>query len=69
MTDITEYQLVWKNITIAITHTKKWCGGDIDHIEVKSISPEKAPLPITETGYRSHFHHVDSRTGYSDAKE
>lgn len=25
------------------------------HIELRTISPEKAPLPVTETGYRSHF--------------
>jgi hypothetical protein len=25
------------------------------HLQVESITPEKAPLPITETGYRSHF--------------
>jgi len=25
------------------------------HLEVESISPKRAPLPITETGYRSRF--------------
>jgi hypothetical protein len=25
------------------------------HLQICSRSPEKAPLPITETGYRSHF--------------
>jgi len=25
------------------------------HVEIHTIKPEKAPLPITETGYRSHF--------------
>jgi hypothetical protein len=24
-------------------------------LQVRSIDPEDAPLPITETGYRSHF--------------
>ena len=28
----------------------------IAHLEVRSIRPEHARLPITETGYRSHFH-------------
>ncbi len=28
----------------------------IAHLEIRSIKPERAPLPITETGYRSHFH-------------
>jgi len=25
------------------------------HVEIRTIKPEKAALPITETGYRSHF--------------
>ena len=25
------------------------------HVEIRTLKPEKAPLPITETGYRSHF--------------
>ena len=25
------------------------------HLTVRSINPEKAQLPFTETGYRSHF--------------
>lgn len=25
------------------------------HLEVESVKPARAPLPITETGYRSHF--------------
>lgn len=29
--------------------------GAISHIEVRSVKPARAPLPITETGYRSHF--------------
>ncbi len=26
-----------------------------DHIEIESLEPKRARLPITETGYRSHF--------------
>jgi hypothetical protein len=26
------------------------------HLEIKSINPERAPLPMTETGYKSHLH-------------
>lgn len=25
------------------------------HLEIESLSPPRAPLPMTETGYRSHF--------------
>lgn len=49
-------------------HRFRWQGIEIEtrywplkwnvtaHLEVESIAPERAPLPITETGYRSHFH-------------
>lgn len=30
-------------------------GYPLVHIELYSIEPHRAPLPITETGYRSHF--------------
>ena len=28
---------------------------DMAHLEIESLSPKRAPLPMTETGYRSHF--------------
>jgi len=28
------------------------------HLELEAINPTRAPLPMTETGYRSHFHPV-----------
>ena len=50
------YRLTWRGIEIeAIYWPRKW-GGSIAHLEIRSIKPERAPLPITETGYRSHFH-------------
>jgi hypothetical protein len=27
----------------------------IEHLEIRSIDPPQAPLPITDTGYESHF--------------
>jgi hypothetical protein len=30
-------------------------GKDLAHLQVRSIDPMNAPLPITETGFRSHF--------------
>ena len=30
-------------------------GNAISHVQVKSINPERQALPITSTGYRSHF--------------
>jgi hypothetical protein len=57
----TRYEITWSNplnnesITIRITHARDYLSSGSDHIEVESIRPKKAPLPITETGYRSHF--------------
>lgn len=49
------HHMTWEGIEIELTYEpKKW--DVIAHLEVRSINPECAPLPITETGYRSHFH-------------
>jgi hypothetical protein len=49
------YRLTWQGIAIDVTYTpRKW--GITAHLEIRSISPDRAPLPITRTGYRSHFH-------------
>ena len=48
------YHIVWNDIEIEVTYWPlKW--NTISHLEVRTIAPERAPLPITETGYRSHF--------------
>jgi hypothetical protein len=55
------YEIDWrdpvadKTIRLKITHSRDYFGQGQDNIEVESIVPAKAPLPITETGYRSHF--------------
>lgn len=57
----TRYEIAWTNplthetVTICITHSRDYLSSGSDHLEVESIRPKKAPLPITETGYRSHF--------------
>lgn len=49
------HRFAWQGIEIEARYTPlKW--GVIDHLEIRSITPERARLPITETGYRSHFH-------------
>lgn len=48
------YNLTWQGITIRVVHTpRRWTA--IEHLEIRSIAPEGAALPITGTGYRSHF--------------
>lgn len=49
------YRFLWQGIEIEATYTPlKW--SVIAHLAIRSIAPEGAPLPITSTGYRSHFH-------------
>lgn len=48
------YNLTWQGIAIRVVHTPcRWRA--IEHLEIRSIAPEGAALPITGTGYRSHF--------------
>jgi hypothetical protein len=50
--DRTGYKIEWRGIQLDILHTVKQYG-DFDHIEI--YSEERVPIPITETGYKSHF--------------
>jgi len=44
--------LEWRGILISVTLEKQ---RFVDHIQIETLEPVRAPLPITETGYRSHF--------------
>jgi hypothetical protein len=49
------HKLVWRDITCRVKHTPNYLSPGWTHLEITVISPKGAPLPITETGYRSHF--------------
>ena len=56
------HRLDWRGITIQIDYRPCWLfstrriyGYDLAHLAITSIDPDRARLPITETGYRSHF--------------
>lgn len=57
----TRYQFDWQEpvshatITIRVTQSRDYLVAGTDHIEIESVKPKRAALPITETGYRSHF--------------
>jgi hypothetical protein len=63
MTDVYQaHALQWENITIEVRYDPDWSpsyrdiyGYPLAHLEIESIDPAKAPLPMTETGYRSWF--------------
>ena len=51
------YCFTWQRVEIEATYTPRKFNA-IAHLEIRSIAPEGAPLPITSTGYRSHFHPI-----------
>ena len=60
------HHLEWNGITIEVRYCRNWLGlyketygYHLVHLEIETIDPERAPLPITETGYRSHFTRQD----------
>lgn len=49
------YTMTWRGLILEA----RYCANNynvIAHLEIESIDPPRAPLPMTETGYRSHFH-------------
>lgn len=54
--------LVWDGRTLEVRYEPDWCslselGPDrqLAHLELQVLDPPSAPLPVTETGYLSHF--------------
>lgn len=52
----------WRGVEVEISYEPEWLGGlaeafgePLAHLQVRSVSPERAALPVTETGYRSAF--------------
>jgi len=51
----------WNDLTLEIAWEPAWLSravlGDapVGHLQVTSIAPARAPLPVSETGYRSLF--------------
>ena len=52
----------WQGVTVAVSYEADWLGmskrfpaSATSHLEIEVVSPEKAMLPITDTGYRSQF--------------
>lgn len=56
------YGFSWRGITVRVSYSLDWLNlsdpaMEVAHLEVNSINPDRAPLPFTETGYKSHFIH------------
>ena len=55
-------RLQWRDVTLSVSYEPKWLDPEgrfpltaTAHLEVKVIAPRGALLPVTDTGYRSHF--------------
>ena len=47
------FSLNWQGIEISLKWEPEYAGGLISHLEIKS--KDAVPIPITNTGYWSHF--------------
>lgn len=48
-----DFAIVWDGVPVDITYRQRRWKSDFDHIELRI--PDGHILPVTETGYRSHF--------------
>ena len=58
-------RLDWRGITIDVSITFDWLNMDHHHIEFRADQP----LPVTQTGYRSHFIHVDQFAAFNNLEQ
>ena len=56
-----QHNITWRGVEIEITFTPEKFGM-VDHVELRTKN--KAALPVTETGYRSHFVSVGTVAHY-----
>lgn len=58
----------WNGINLEIHYEPVYFkfGKDFTLSHISVYTENKLPLPITETGYRSHFFHPNELEGYSD---
>ncbi|CAM3738277.1 hypothetical protein [Litorimonas haliclonae] len=52
------HRLIWQGIEIEARYDPQYCESIVAHLEIQAIKPERTRLPVTETGYRSHFHNI-----------
>ena len=51
-----DFQIDWRDIRIRVRFERVFLGtARLSHLTLESLMPERAPLPVTETGFRSRF--------------
>lgn len=53
--------IVWQGINIQVNYNPEYFGCHTAHLELKASEP----LPMTETGYKSHFAPKEHFDGYN----
>ena len=59
--NIETFEADWQGIALRISWEPSWLnlgeslGYDTAHLQIEAGGPERVALPITETGYLSHF--------------
>ena len=53
---ITTEMLEWQGIILSVSCQRGYAGQEgLTHLSIHVLEPSTSKLPITETGYRSHF--------------
>ena len=55
----TKLRFCWRDVTCSVTCTPNYINEGWTHLELRVLAPQGAPLPITRTGYLSHFIDAD----------
>lgn len=51
----TTERFTWRGIEMTATHTPNYISTGWSHLELRVVKPKGMPVPITDTGYLSHF--------------
>lgn len=55
----TTERFTWRGVSMTATHTRNWLSDGWSHLELRVVKPKGIPVPITTTGYLSHFTEED----------
>ena len=48
-------KFTWRSVKMTATHTPNYLSDGWSHIELRVVTKDAPPIPITTTGYLSHF--------------
>lgn len=51
----TTERFTWRGIEMTATHSRDYISTGWSHLELRVVKPKGKPVPITDTGYLSHF--------------